>query len=105
MSKNLFFIRLALGFLFLALLMNVIACDPCYELGRSLCECEETEEKRKECLAGLSLAKSDNFFKKASNPKLCQAALEECGSCKAVKEGKDGKCGSYSISLTGQEGK
>ncbi len=98
MSRTIFFIRLAAGFILSLSLMNVMACDPCYDLGSQICDCSDSEEERIECKTKLSLAKAHKFFEIARDPELCREALKKC-SCKKIKEGQDQECGLYRSSL------
>jgi hypothetical protein len=99
MSRTIFFIRLAAGLILSLSLMNVMACDPCYELGSQLCDCHKSEDERRECKNKLSLAKSHKFFDIARDPQICREALKKCGSCKTIEEGQDQECGLYRTSL------
>lgn len=94
-----FFGKVFLKWLFLlALVGSQLACDKCHELASQICECQENQEKARQCKNRLSIAKGHKFFKVANNQELCIQALKDC-SCEEIAKGNDLKCGLYRQSL------
>lgn len=87
--------------LILALVITfTMACDPCRQLAERICQCHETEEDQKKCLADLNMASQHEYFSKNNHPQLCEDALTKCGDCAKINNDKDyDNCGIYRSDL------
>lgn len=79
----------------LVVFFGLVACDPCRELADKICQCQKTDEERRQCTNALGLAGQQEYFKQAKDQETCTIALKKNCSCPQLNNDEDQECGMY----------